>query len=128
PLTTTQDYSLFHILGDRSTALWERQIDLILEKHGLISILTHPDYLIEKRARRTYTELLEHLVRVAAEKKIWMTCPGDVDRWWRERNRMALVPKGDGWCIEGEGSERAAVAYATLVDGKLVLELDGVAE
>ena len=29
PLTTTQDYSLFHILGDYSTTLWKRQIRLI---------------------------------------------------------------------------------------------------
>ena len=30
PLTTTQDYSLFHILGDYSIALWKQQIELIL--------------------------------------------------------------------------------------------------
>jgi hypothetical protein len=124
PLTTTQDYSLFHILGDRSTALWERQIHLILEKHGLISILTHPDYLVEKRARRVYVELLDHLVRIAAEKNVWMTVPGEVDRWWRERSRMTLAPDGDRWRIEGVGSERATVAYAAVANDQLVFELD----
>jgi hypothetical protein len=37
PLTTTQDYSLFHIIGDYSTKLWKQQIKLVLQKHGLIS-------------------------------------------------------------------------------------------
>ena len=28
PLTTIQDYSLFHILGDYSISLWQQQIDV----------------------------------------------------------------------------------------------------
>ncbi len=45
PLTTTQDYSLFHILGDYSTALWREQIELIVARNGLVSFIAHPDYL-----------------------------------------------------------------------------------
>ena len=47
PLTTIQDYSLFHILGDYSINLWKQQIDIIREKNGLASFITHPDYLTE---------------------------------------------------------------------------------
>ena len=64
PLTTTQDYSLFHILGDYSTALWKAQTELILSKNGLISFITHPDYLSEQRALAVYTELLAHLAQL----------------------------------------------------------------
>ena len=46
PLTTTQDYSLFHILDDYSTTLWKEQIRVISQHHGLISVIAHPDYLI----------------------------------------------------------------------------------
>src|SRR6266571_455236 len=46
PLTTAQDYSLFHILNDYSTNLWKQQLALIRERNGLMSFLTHPDYLI----------------------------------------------------------------------------------
>ena len=55
PLTATQDYSLFHIIGDYSIALWKKQIDLIRKRHGLISFCTHPGYLIEPRARAVYS-------------------------------------------------------------------------
>ena len=43
PLTTTQDYSLFHILEAYSLALWRQQISIILDGHGLMSFLIHPD-------------------------------------------------------------------------------------
>src|SRR6185436_14464232 len=58
PVTTTQDYSLFHIINDYSIDLWKQQIALIRKNHGLISVIIHPDYIIETRARRVYTDLL----------------------------------------------------------------------
>jgi len=54
PVTTIQDYSLFHILNDYSIDLWKRQLASIMEAHGLASFVVHPDYVIERRARRPY--------------------------------------------------------------------------
>jgi hypothetical protein len=125
PLTTTQDYSLFHILGDYSIALWQKQIELILANNGLITLLSHPDYLIEKRARGVYSDLLAHIRRLRDEGKLWFALPGDVDRWWRSRHLMALVRDGESWRIEGADSDRARVAFATLDNDHLVFELDG---
>jgi hypothetical protein len=120
PLTTVQDYSLFHILGDYSTALWKQQIDTIAEHHGLITVLTHPDYLLEPRARRVYTDLLTHLRAIHRRRGIWMTLPGDVDRWWRNRREMQLVRHGARWRVEGPDSDRARVAWATLRGNRVV--------
>jgi hypothetical protein len=36
---------------------------------------------------------------------------------------MKLSPQGDGWRIEGEGNQRARVAYASEHDGQLVYSL-----
>src|SRR5262249_49403909 len=58
PLTTTQDYSLFHILDDYSIDLWMQQLGRIKERNGLMSLLTHPDYLIEPGAQKVYESLL----------------------------------------------------------------------
>ncbi len=41
PVTTTQDYSLFHILKQYSIDLWKRQISQIMEKHGMASFIVH---------------------------------------------------------------------------------------
>jgi len=65
PVTTTQDYPLFQILGEYSIEHWIRQTNLILDGHGLISFIAHPDYLIERRARATYNTLLEYLSQTA---------------------------------------------------------------
>jgi hypothetical protein len=126
PLTTTQDYSLFHILNDYTTTLWERQIDLIRSQHGLISFITHPDYLIEPRARAVYVSLLRHLDRLRSADNLWIALPAEVDAWWRARQQMSLVERGGTVRVEGPGSERARVAYATLENDQVVYELDRV--
>lgn len=119
PLTASEDYSLFHILGDYSIELWKQQLNLIGERHGLASFLVHPDYIIEKRARKTYSALLDHLSQLRSERGIWMALPGEVNDWWRQRSEMSLVREADGWRIEGAGKERARIAYATRVGDQL---------
>ncbi len=114
PLTTAQDYTLFHILGDYSIDLWRRQIDIIAGQHGLVSLNTHPDYLIPPRAASVYQRLLEHLVRLRGERRLWFALPGEVDGWWRRRSRMRVAGGPDAWRVEGPGSERARVAFARL--------------
>jgi hypothetical protein len=125
PLTTAQDYSVFHILEDYSIELWKEQLGLIRSRNGLISFITHPDYLIDRRARAVYEELLDHLQKMIARERIWAALPGEVDDWWRARNQMNVVRRNGRWEIEGEGSERARVAYATLENDRIVYELSG---
>lgn len=61
PLTCTQDHTLFNVFGDYSIELWTRQIQTIMANHGLITVLVHPDYVIEERAQATYKAMLKHL-------------------------------------------------------------------
>jgi glycosyltransferase involved in cell wall biosynthesis len=119
PVTTTQDYSLFHIINDYSIGLWKQQIDLIMAKNGLISFIVHPDYVIPNQARKTYEELIGYLANLRDKKHVWMPLPGEVNRWWRQRAQMKLVQEKDNWRIEGEGSERASIAYARQNNGVL---------
>lgn len=123
PVTTIQDYTLFNILGDYSTALWKRQIALIMAKHGLMSFIVHPDYISETKERGVYEELLSHLAHLRTERGIWIALPCDVNRWWRQRSQMRLVEDGDGWRIVGEGAERACIAYASEENGRLILTM-----
>ena len=119
PVTTTQDYTLFNILNDYSIDLWKKQVDLIMEKHGLISVIVHPDYVAGSRERVVYETLLAHLADLRREKGIWIATPGEVDRWWRQRAKMKLVEDDFGWHIEGPGSARARIAYANQKDGRI---------
>jgi len=119
PLTMAQDYSLFDILEDYSIGVWRGQAAHVLSRNGLLSLITHPDYLLEDRARRTYSELLAHLAELRDGGQLWAALPGEVDLWWRNRSKMNVVSAGDGWRVEGPGSERARVALALLENGKL---------
>ncbi len=123
PLTTTQDYSLFHILGTYSTALWRQQIELIMARNGLVSFIAHPDYLRDQRAKGVYLELLTHLNYLRAEKQLWIAPPGDINDWWRCRHKMSVVGDGASWRIEGPDSHRARLAFATLDGDRVVYRL-----
>ena len=120
PLTTIQDYSLFHILGDYSIELWREQIELIMQKHGLISFIVHPDYVFEPRALTVYRSLLTHISHLASERNIWMARPGDVNRWWRERDAMKLVLERGMWRIQGAGRERARIGIACIRQDRIL--------
>lgn len=124
PVTTTQDYTLFQIFDDYSIRLWEKQIALIREKHGLISFIVHPDYIIAERPRRVYTDLLRRLCELRAQGETWLALPREVADWWRIRSRLTVVKDGDSWLIKGDGSERARIAYAVLQGDHLSYEVE----
>ncbi len=123
PVTTTQDYSLFNIIGTYSLDLWREQIAQIMEQHGLISFIVHPDYLDTPVARDTYSALLQYLSDLRSRADLWIPLPRDVDEWWRERAQMRLVRTNEGWRVEGSGASRARVAYATLSGSKLTYRI-----
>jgi hypothetical protein len=123
PVTATQDYTLFHILQDYRTDLWKTQIDLIMEKHGLLSFIAHPDYATTGRERKVYEALLSHLAELRQKQGVWIATPGAVNQWWRQRAGMRIVEDGPELRIEGEGSERARIAYASAIDGRLAVSV-----
>ncbi len=123
PVTMTQDYSLIHILGQYSTAVWLEQIKRIREKNGLINVIVHPDYLTNQKACHVYKELLVHLASLRSAGSTWIALPKDAADWWRQRSRLELVSHGDSWRIVGEGRERASLAFATLEGDSLRYQL-----
>jgi hypothetical protein len=124
PVTTTQDYTLFHLLNQRSIDLWTTQIDRILGKNGLVSFIVHPDYIMEPDTASVYERLLDHLRSLHQKLPIWSALPSAVNSWWRARSKMSLVEDGDSWKIQGDDAGRAVLAYARNVDGSLVYELE----
>ena len=124
PVTTTQDYTLFHVLNEYSLDLWKAQTEMILEKNGLVSFIVHPDYVIEKKAQDIYRDLLSFLRQLGKEKRIWFAVAGEIDHWWRSRSKMRLVDHDGKWRIEGLGAERAKLAFATVVGDRLEYEVE----
>ena len=119
PLTTIQDYSLFHVLNERSIDLWRIQLEMILAKNGLASFIVHPDYIIESETQSVYKDLLAMLVEMGKREPLWFALPSEIDNWWRARSRMSIVKDGGSWRIVGEGAERAVLAFARMDGGQL---------
>jgi len=120
PLTATQDWALHNVLRQQSSELWKQEIDLISAQHGLISFIVHPDYTLTPQAQQAYRELLAHIAELRSTKKAWVPLPREVNEWWRQRAHMQMVQRRGQWVIEGAGKERARIAYARLVEGRLV--------
>jgi hypothetical protein len=123
PVTTTQDHTLFNVLNDYSLQLWEQQIELIAEHHGLISFIVHPDYILSSRPQTAYKLLLELLAGLRRDRNVWMALPGEVDRWWRQRAEMNVAYKDGNWVVEGPGHERARVAFACVDGGRITYDV-----
>jgi hypothetical protein len=124
PVTMTEDYTLFHVLKDYSTSLWEQQMSIILAGHGLMNFIIHPDYVTTGRAQDTFMRLLEKMSRLRSDNAVWIPLPRDVDQWWRERNQMSVVHSRNEWKVEGPGSERATVAFACIEGDHLRYEFE----
>jgi hypothetical protein len=118
-----QDYTLFHILNERSINLWKMQMDKILSKNGLVTFIVHPDYIVEPETQAVYKELLATLSEMREKDALWFALPHEIDTWWRARDQMSIVKDGKSWRIVGEGSERAVLAFAKIVDGELVYDM-----
>jgi len=120
PLTATQDWALHNVLRQQSSELWKQEIDLISAQHGLISFIVHPDYTLTPQAQQAYRQLLAQIAELRSTKKAWVPLPREVNEWWRQRANLQMVQRRGQWAIEGAGKERARIAYARLVEGRLV--------
>lgn len=120
PLTTVQDYSLYHILREETATLWRQQLETIRSRHGLASFNLHPDYNLRLGRMSLYEELLSFLSEQQSQNGMWIALPGEIDRWWRQRGALQLVLEAGTWQIRGEGAERATIAWAVVGDDNKV--------
>ena len=108
PITLVQDHTLWDILRCETIEHWTGKSDWIVANGGLINLITHPDYLDTPARLRMYEEFLEYL---ASQQGGWQALPREVAAWWRLRAGLRCIEDGEGARIEGEGAERAALAW-----------------
>jgi hypothetical protein len=117
PITLTQDHTVFEILREPGIDLWRRKAEWLMERHGLVNIIVHPDYVVEQRFLDRYEAYLAFL---AERTDGWHALPRDAARWWRQREGLTIDAAGE---IAGSTDYEATVAYASERDGRLVVEL-----
>ena len=117
PLTTVQDYTFFHILDSLSIDSWLSQMRAIGSSNGLITFNIHPDYTSEGKYYAVYLQLLLAIRKFMNNENSWHPLPGEAAAWWRQRDGMRLENIHGNWRIEGEGSERALLAFMKIENG-----------
>ena len=118
PITLTQDHTLFEILRERSIDLWREKSDWIIDAHGLINVIVHPDYLLTPARLAFYEGFLVHLRRRIDRDAGWHALPRDVASWWKVRATLADelgLPSGARLPVE------ATIADVRESDGELVI-------
>ena len=125
PVTTVQDYSLYNICMTIPSPSGSNRSNIIMAKARVHELHRASRLLDATSATLRLQGTACHLDSPAVEiNDLWVTTPNEVNRWWRQRAAMTLVQDGDGWRIEGDGAERARIAWASEEDGRLVMSVD----
>jgi peptidoglycan/xylan/chitin deacetylase (PgdA/CDA1 family) len=119
PITLVQDHTLIEILQERTIDLWAKKSEWIIEHHGLINIIVHPDYLDTPEHLKLYDDFLGFL---ASREGGWHALPREVAQWWKARGQLTCEESPGGPRIVGGVDERASIAWANAVEGQLLIE------
>jgi peptidoglycan/xylan/chitin deacetylase (PgdA/CDA1 family) len=79
PYTLPQDHTMFFVLKQKDISIWKNKINWLYKNHGMILVLTHPDYLVNNL--RLYKELLIYLKELT---DAWFCLPKYIADWWRD--------------------------------------------
>jgi hypothetical protein len=108
---------MWEILRRPGIDLWLEKSSWIRERHGLVNVIVHPDYLMSEERLALYYRFLEWLAGCADG---WHALPCEVARWWRARETMHV--RGDGASVTGADGWNATVARAREEDGRVVYD------
>lgn len=100
PYTLPQDSTLFLVLKEKSTAIWKRKLDWIVQRGGMALVNVHPDYLgFNKHQQQTaeypaawYEEFLQH-IQARYRGEMWQALPREAARWYKDNCAPKPVPE-----------------------------------
>ncbi|MCA9102235.1 MAG: hypothetical protein KDA63_13825 [Planctomycetales bacterium] len=118
PYTLPQDHTLLIVLGENDDRLWREKLEWIVQRQGMVLMLTHPDYLAGQHGLDLYRRFLEHVCELSG---YWHALPRDVAEWWRQRHDSHVEVDGEGHRrVAGPAAGRCRVAVMQS-DGERVL-------
>jgi peptidoglycan/xylan/chitin deacetylase (PgdA/CDA1 family) len=119
PITLTQDHTVFEILRVDPMRLWAQKAAWIIREHGLVTVLVHPDYVLDDARLAVYDELLGWL---AAQTGGWHALPREVAAWWRARDQVETAALGRDVTESELVQAGATLGRASVRNGELVFD------
>jgi hypothetical protein len=94
PYTLPQDFTLFVLLRQQNTDIWQRKLEWVARNGGVALMNTHPDYMNMNGARcgneeyplEYYERFLRH-VQTEYAGRYWHVLPRDLARFWKSTVR-----------------------------------------
>jgi hypothetical protein len=98
PYTLSQDFTLFVLMREKSIAIWQKKLDWIVDKGGMVLLNTHPDYMnfnggkleLEEYPGEYYRSILEY-VKSKFHDCYWHALPRDIARFWASHKDLTLA-------------------------------------
>ena len=79
PYTLPQDHVLFYVLKQKNIDIWKNKTNWLIQNHGMILALIHPDYLLEKNHLKLYEEFLAFLKEIP---NTWHCLPKEITEYF----------------------------------------------
>jgi len=117
PYTLPQDHVLFTVLKEDSNEIWKKKTNWLIDQHGLVCLITHPDYLVNKRWFNHYEN---YLAFVREKSDYWHGTPAALAEWWLKRHKSKVANKGRERSIEGPVGESGRILKMQKKSGKIV--------
>ena len=115
-----QDHTLFEILREPSIERWTSKSEWIMRNHGLVNLITHPDYQLTAERLDLYEQFL---VFLKGREDGWHTLPRDAAGWWRRRATLTPESALGGPCRQSRPTARTA-AFATEEHGEVLIHIE----
>lgn len=89
PYTLPQDFTLFVLMGEKDTAIWNEKLEWICEKGGMALLNVHPDYMDFTGGKTAhgeypadfYADFLAN-VKTRYEGQFWHVLPREMAHFW----------------------------------------------
>jgi glycosyltransferase involved in cell wall biosynthesis len=119
PYTMPQDSTLFFVLREKTTDIWKKKLDWIVQRGGMALVNVHPDYLgFNKHDRHSaeypaaWYEAFLHYIRDRYGNEFWNVPPREVARWYKNNCDPKPV------LASGAGTNQIAANVPPAANGK----------
>ena len=98
PYTMAQDFTLFILMKELDISIWQRKLDWIAQKGGMVLINTHPDYMnfsnynikIDEYPVSFYTNFLEY-VKFKYNGQYWHVLPEEISNYCQKLPEITSI-------------------------------------
>ncbi|MGQ0720112.1 MAG: hypothetical protein ACT4PE_00920 [Candidatus Eiseniibacteriota bacterium] len=119
PITLPMDHHLINILRTDTVTGVLAKFEWVVERHGLVNALFHPDYNLQPERLRDYRAIVQ---AIRARPGGWIAPAAEIADWWDRRRRSSVIEEDGGARIEGPAAKDGAVWRAVRSEAGLRIE------